>query len=310
MITAITYGDERYDLSCYFNLKTAKIFGKADEVKRFSRNDIESDFLEKNERIFREKRGGGLWVWKPYIIYKSLLSIDENDYLMYLDAGAIYVDSIYKLIRQIESDKTDMLCSSSILPNMHWCKRKLIEKYVKKIDVQTFFNSSLPEAGYLLIKKNNHSLSIIKEWLDLCQIYENISDETNNEFEFFKEHRHDQSVFSVVLFNNNIKPYKGLSGRSEYKYYYRYDDGEFFGYTKNELLKLSYTEKERDNIKKSSYGRIVINTRIDTNNYILFYLKFVKKLVAAFLVDSIFAFAADLKLKRYEKSMIRSKDNS
>ena len=32
-------------------------------------------------------RGGGYWIWKPYIISKMLEQINENDILVYIDAG-------------------------------------------------------------------------------------------------------------------------------------------------------------------------------------------------------------------------------
>jgi hypothetical protein len=34
---------------------------------------------------FISKRGYGWWLWKPFIIEYALSTIDENDYLIYLD---------------------------------------------------------------------------------------------------------------------------------------------------------------------------------------------------------------------------------
>jgi hypothetical protein len=32
-------------------------------------------------------RGYGYWAWKPHIINKKLISIEDEDYLLYIDAG-------------------------------------------------------------------------------------------------------------------------------------------------------------------------------------------------------------------------------
>ena len=40
-----------------------------------------SEFIEQN------KRGYGFWIWKPYVIKKTMETMKEGDVLMYLDCG-------------------------------------------------------------------------------------------------------------------------------------------------------------------------------------------------------------------------------
>ena len=43
--------------------------------------DKHSNFIEKN------KRGFGYWIWKPYIIKKTMQTLNTGDVLLYLDSG-------------------------------------------------------------------------------------------------------------------------------------------------------------------------------------------------------------------------------
>lgn len=303
MITAITYGDEQYDLSCRLNLWTAKKIGKADRVRRYSRDDIEQSYLDTHKDIFSVKRGGGLWLWKPYIIAKALNEINDNEYLMYLDSGAFYVDSILKLINQLEKNNQNILFSSSILTNNHWCKKSLIDRYINKDDQLDFMNRSQAESGYILIKKSDETVRFIKEWLTLQEDYENVCDveDKSKEYKFFKEHRHDQSTLNIIMYWHNMLPNKGFSSRSEYKYYVRFNDGDFFGYSKKELIELAIRESEQEYYKKSDYGRIVINTRIDTTNRFIFALKLIKKVFMSIMEDTVYKWIASSKIEKYKK---------
>ena len=51
---------------------TAYAVGGFDKVIEYSPEDLDEEFRRKNEQILKHKRGGGYWLWKPYIIKKTL----------------------------------------------------------------------------------------------------------------------------------------------------------------------------------------------------------------------------------------------
>ena len=64
-----------------------KIFN---DIKLYSKDDLESDinFWNKNKDfIINNPRGFGYWIWKPYLIKKSMDQMKDNDILLYLDCG-------------------------------------------------------------------------------------------------------------------------------------------------------------------------------------------------------------------------------
>ena len=64
----------------------------------FNQSFIDAEFRKRNERIFNENRGAGLWLWKPYILLKILLAMDETDVLLYQDVDWLLAGSIEKHI--------------------------------------------------------------------------------------------------------------------------------------------------------------------------------------------------------------------
>ena len=66
-------------------------------------------------------------------------------------------------------------------------------------------NSEQIMSGCFFLKKNNFSKSIISEWLKLSKIDNMLDDVIKfNLHEKFKEHRHDQSIFSLLCKKNNV----------------------------------------------------------------------------------------------------------
>ena len=98
-IIAISYGNRDFQKLLEFNKKSAFEIGKVDEYYSFGPEDIDQQFRIKNKDILSRKRGNGYWLWKPYFILKTLKEkLNEGDYIIYTDAGILYMDSTWKII--------------------------------------------------------------------------------------------------------------------------------------------------------------------------------------------------------------------
>ena len=68
MIHFITYSNSSYQKTRDYCSKMALKKGKVDTSKAYGPEDIDNVFYNANRRILDEKRGNGLWLWKPYFI--------------------------------------------------------------------------------------------------------------------------------------------------------------------------------------------------------------------------------------------------
>lgn len=72
------------------NTKTAIKKGKVDRVIEYSPDDLDHKFRERYHDILSQKKGGGYYLWKPYIIKQTLQQLKTDDFMIYTDSGGFY----------------------------------------------------------------------------------------------------------------------------------------------------------------------------------------------------------------------------
>lgn len=214
MNVLVTYADEKYDNAKSKLIKSAKKFNVFDKIFSFGPQDIDSEFRTLNQDILKIKRGNGLWLWKPYFVYKVLEKLNDGDTLFYCDAGAFFLFNPKKILNRID--------------NIYAVDIPLIEKQFTKNDVFDFMGSTEEDknsnqiiATYFIIRKNDFTVNFVKEWLNLCCCKEIIEpSDMKREFNYFISHREDQSIFSLLCKKYKIKPHRDISQRAILPYTY------------------------------------------------------------------------------------------
>lgn len=178
------------------------------EIIIFHKSDISEKFILENKDILNSSRGGGYWLWKPYIINNVLSKINDGDFLFYLDSTYYFTENFTELYNE-PIQNTDILVWNN-KPNettnqfKYYCKSDVIHKY----NMEDYaYNQNVNEfwAGAIFIKKTTKSVNIINEWLSMCCNYSDITDSPSVSINpFFIDHRHDQSLLTIVLYKNNI----------------------------------------------------------------------------------------------------------
>jgi hypothetical protein len=218
MKIAINYSNEEFRRAAKFNAATAKLFGKVDNVICYKFADIDADFKQKNDRIFQNKRGDGLWLWKPYFIHRTLVNIEENDYLIYSDSGMCFLRDVDILIEKMKNSGQDLFFTETPLLEIQFTHPNVFEL----LDASRFRFTNQIQAGLLIIRKTYFTMSLIKEWLELCQNIELLSGEFADGIKesLFISHREDQSLFSLLMKKYNILPFKDCTDYGRYPLQY------------------------------------------------------------------------------------------
>lgn len=244
MIYSINYADEKFEKIRLYNTKTAYSKGKVDKVIEYSPSDIDKDFISNNSSIFSYKRGADLWLWKPYIILKTLELLKEGDYLFYADAGSIFVNRVQLLIDVMERDKQSIMVFE--LPLL---ERQFTKKETFKLMEYDNYSENQVLASFILMKKNSNSINFVNEWLKYMQNEKILSPDhfckDIIEFEDFYSHREDQSVLSILARINKLPVYRDPSD---------YGDRPWQYYSKN----WEYNPKTYNN---SPFPKIIISNR-------------------------------------------------
>lgn len=170
----------------------------------YSEKDIEPDFFEKNKEILTSPRGGGYWLWKPHLIYKTLNKINFGDYLIYMDAGAIFVkdpDPIIKLM-----DNRGLLAFQLIHKTSKYTKGDCFY-FANDDDKDLSKDLNQINATYIFFRKTEFVMKFVEEWLQVAQNKNAITDMPNEfkeNFDDFIDHRHDQAIFSLLAHKHKV----------------------------------------------------------------------------------------------------------
>lgn len=213
MVVVVNFADEKFRPWQQLQTQTAYHFG-ADKVIEYSPADIDPEFYEKNKFILDQPRGAGYWLWKPYIILDALNKVDDGDIVSYLDSGAFFINRISYLTNTMDAEKVNIMVFGSDIGKTlerHWTKRDAF--ILMDCDEERFFNSP-PAAGggFELLRKCAESIEFVKEWLKYMQDPRIVTDIPNQlgkeNYEGFRENRHDQTVLSLLVKKKGIKSFK------------------------------------------------------------------------------------------------------
>lgn len=209
MLYFLVYNDNTHNIHMDRLLKSVQEYGKEFEIIIFNRSDIDAEFMNKNKDILDLQRGSGYWLWKPYIINKTLEKIKDGDIIFYLDSKYYFLEKFQGLYKDYMKNNDLLIWKNKpnwpIFYMKNWCKMDVILKYNM---FDKIFREHIEDswAGALVIKKSEKTIKFIQDWLDMSSIYEDITDSEskNKNIVLFNEHRHDQSLLSILVHKNNI----------------------------------------------------------------------------------------------------------
>jgi hypothetical protein len=201
-------------------LKSTKEFN---HVIKYTHDDLktDTDFWNKhNEFISNNKRLYGYAIWKPYLILKTLNIMNENDILFYVDAGC-EISSTEESKENIKLLKNkcndfDILYTLTGYIEKSWTKRDLFD--YMNIDYEIYKETRHAEDNIIILKKNKKIIQFMNDWYYISCNYHSIDDSPSlsKNDENFVEHRHDQSVFNLLLKHNSYNYYNTNNDISTY----------------------------------------------------------------------------------------------
>lgn len=214
----INFADEAYRKAQSLCTWTGKHIAGFDQVREYSPADIDEAFRQAHRDIFAYKRGCGLWLWKPYLILKTLEQCSENDIVFYCDSGACFFRKAAPVFAILE--RSDIWLSVLPLLERQFTKAETF----RLLAAQTSEYTDTPQisGSFAAFRKTADSVAFVEEWLRACCSEQAIAPPQEPEAEpgDFVAHREDQSILSLLAKKHGIRPYSDPSqyGRLPEKY--------------------------------------------------------------------------------------------
>ena len=233
----LTYGND------VFKKSRERITNEAKSLNLFGDTILETDKTILNDREFRNclndpyfqkvfngKRGGGYWLWKPYILHKTLNDMDDGDILVYCDAGCVIDNNDKTKVKFNEifndlnnDDKYDMILNVYGDNEKMWSKGDVL-KHHSVYDNEKILNQGQYESGRIILIKNGITTEIINKWWETAKNQPQLFDDSKsiipNKKEFI-ENRHDQTNISILCklndkcIGSNLEPFIKAERRRE-----------------------------------------------------------------------------------------------
>lgn len=160
-----------------------------------------------------------LCVWKPHILLKQFELINDNDIILYADAGchlnsngrkrfSEYINIVQKSVSGILATVLD--CS---MPEKHWTKGDTFDYFQCRYD-ENITNTPQIQATAFLVQKRPSTELFLKKWLNVFTSNLILADRNyfiSENLPGFIEHRSDQSFFSI------LSKYEGIELVSAYE---------------------------------------------------------------------------------------------
>lgn len=207
----ITYGNDKFKSSKERIVEEAKEFGEFKSIRKYGPEDLPNDFVRSYKEILLMGRGGGYWIWRPLIILMALKDIEENDFLVYLDAGCKLNTNgksrFKEYIRKLKESEYGIMSfqmsgkvgSGKLEKENNWTCKEIFKYF--NIDP----NSDIGESGQylggiLIMRKNKHLIKILEEVVNVLKNDVNLFTDyyKKGQHKEFKENRHEQSITSII----------------------------------------------------------------------------------------------------------------
>ena len=201
----ITYANSGFDTSKQRLLKEAKSFGEFDSIKGFGPNDIKREKHNSEfNKILDMPRGGGYWLWRHDIINETIETMDENDFLIYLDAGStlnIYGKKrFYEYLQTLHESKKGILSFQMEHKEKHWTTKEIFDFFGESVDGE-IANSGQLLGGVLIMQKNSSLVQYMKSYSEIINNHPLLATDIFNAkqtHEGFQDNRHEQSITSIL----------------------------------------------------------------------------------------------------------------
>jgi len=152
-----------------------------------------------------QSKGYGYWIWKPYLLSTALSEWKDVDFILYADAGceinsAGKSEDRWKEYLELASSKSGRFAMSLTgYPELEWSKMDTMNALGLSNEQR---ESDQVHATAMLFSSSRGNIEFCHEWSRWCSTegYHLVDDSHSRipNAQCFKDHRHDQSIFSAL----------------------------------------------------------------------------------------------------------------
>jgi hypothetical protein len=205
MIVHMNYASGRWvEHAQPLNTLGAQRTGRFDLLVSYGPQDLPHEFMQKHAYLMAQPRGGGYWIWKPYLILEQLKKMQDGDILFYTDSGTVFVADPKPLLDLATVKQPVVAFYLAGCYEYAWSKRDT----VMALNMENKLDSFQLLSGIIVFYNCQEARDFVAEWYHYCSIPHLVDDSPSvmPNYGGFKEHRHDQTIFSLLYKRRGFFP--------------------------------------------------------------------------------------------------------
>jgi uncharacterized protein YndB with AHSA1/START domain len=222
----VSYADASFRSAQEQLMASAARFG-IDLLRPWNRTQLEqTPFYRWQKDILDQRRGGGFWLWKPYVINETLKEIGPDDCLIYADSGFDIVADLSPLFDLFTPNMDIMIFASHFdderVPGPPYCSRWAKRDCLVFMDCDEprYHQAEIVDAGFILLHKTPRAIAFVREWLLYCCQRQILTSEPSvcglPELPDFIGHLNDQAVLSLLAKRAELERFRHPSQRGNH----------------------------------------------------------------------------------------------
>lgn len=201
----VTYANQKFEAAKQRIGREALAMGVFTRTVLCGPENVAKEVREKMMPYIDMPRGGGYWLWKPVIVKSVLDTLKENDILVYCDAGCtLNAGGVKRMKEYIEMVKSPAKPVVRFQMNWHhekcWTNEPVFQHFKIPADSPHRQTGQYMATAFVL-RKCAISCKIIDQWYSTAVKHPALFSDAltaQNRTLHLKDHRHDQSVFSII----------------------------------------------------------------------------------------------------------------
>lgn len=173
----------------------------------------DNNFWTKHNHFFEQcPKGYGYWLWKSWAIKSAMAKIQENDIILYLDVGCqLNPKAISRFHDYVNIAAKQGICCFQLpgFTEQSWTKADTAFRILGD-HTSTHMESDQIMATVVFFRNNMENKQLVDTWCDVSQEqnYRYLTDEASvlPNHSTFREHRHDQSILSLLIKKTGCTP--------------------------------------------------------------------------------------------------------
>ena len=149
------------------------------------------------------------WAFKPIVIYDALSMMNNGDCLLWVDSNDVVVGDP-QILFDYAKNNNGIFChdhSPTYYPNGNWTHRDMFVGM--GLNTPPYHDAPQMQVNILAFCKENFCMDFVKKWVSYAIDWDVMIGNTRQNLPGFIDHRHEQSIFSILRAYHGLNYWKG-----------------------------------------------------------------------------------------------------